>query len=576
MIKSIVFIFVLFITLNYSFCQFPIDSLLGSNQTPTYEETVSFYKGIAEDNEDIHVFQMGQTDSGLPIYLCLLNTEKSDSIAIFTEARESTTVLINNAIHPGEPCGVNASMQLTIDFSNRTEKEKQDYPIVAIVSAYNVGGMKNRGAYSRANQNGPELHGFRGNASNLDLNRDFVKMDSKNMFTFARIFHSLDPDIFVDTHTSNGADYQYTLTYITPVMEKLAPSIREIFQESMIPHLKREISKEWGYDLYPYINLKGRTPNDGMVKFNATPRYSMGYTDLFHTLSFTTETHMLKPFKDRVHSTYAFLLETIDFTHKHSVAIERARKEARTYDQELDEIPSNYELDTVPESTLFKGYVWKNEKSSITVGDRLKYDRDQPEEMTIPYYLNYHATDSLVIPSYYVIGGQASGVIDRLKANNIVMQRLEQDTVITLEHFKVIDYETTPHPYEGHYLHSNLKYKKIQKERALKKGDLLIYTDQKHRRFIVKLLSPEFVDSYFSWNFFDSYLQQKEHFSSYVFEDIAEDVLKNDEELKSRFASKKSTDESFAQSRYQQLLFIYRNSPHYENHGVLPVYSSID
>ena len=573
-ISSLAIIFMSFLAIG----QFDNDKLLTSNQTPTYEETISFYKDLSDKTEGMRLFNMGDSDYGLPIYLCVLNYDPSneDSLSIFESARQTTTLLINNAIHPGEPCGVNASMKLALDFAEMSEAERKTFPLIGIIPAYNIGGMKNRGAHSRANQEGPELHGFRGNASNLDLNRDFVKMDSKNMFTFAKIFHSLDPDVFIDTHTSNGANYQYTLTYITPIMEKLAPSIRSIFEEDMIPSLKRSVDKNWGYDLFPYVNLKGRTPKEGMVKFNATPRYSMGYTDLFHTISFTTETHMLKPFPDRVKSTYGFLIETAKYSQENSKAIEKARVEAFEYDQQQRELPVNFKLDSIPESIDFKEFEWTFEASEITTGKRLKYHEDQPSDMTIPYFLNYSPTDSVLIPDYFVVGRQAFDVIERLKANNVAFRMISKDTLVSLKKLKVVDYSTLERPYEGHFLHRTIQYETIIDSVQLKRGDILIKTDQSKRRFLAKLLSPEYVDSYFSWNFFDSYLQQKEHFSSYVFEEIATKLLEDNTELKATYEKKLEQDSSFAESRYQQLNFIYRNSPHYEDHGVLPVYLSID
>ena len=182
-----------------------------SNTSPTYPELIEIYKQLDSDHDEIELYNMGPSDFGLPIYLCVVNGAR-DSIGTFMRAMQETTLLINNAIHAGEPDGVNACL---IWINNWIKSGKpRDIPLVGIIPAYNVGGMMNRSSSSRANQNGPEEYGFRGNAQNLDLNRDFIKMDSKNMFTFAKIYQNLDPDVFIDTHVSNGADYQYYLTYI--------------------------------------------------------------------------------------------------------------------------------------------------------------------------------------------------------------------------------------------------------------------------------------------------------------------------------------------------------------------------
>ena len=103
--------------------------------------------------------------------------------------------------------------------------------------------MLNRSSNSRANQNGPNEYGFRGNAQNLDLNRDFIKMDTENSFTFAKIFHDLNPDVFVDNHVSNGADYQYVLTYISSLRQRLAPSLSTIIYDSLLPNLEKNKTK---------------------------------------------------------------------------------------------------------------------------------------------------------------------------------------------------------------------------------------------------------------------------------------------------------------------------------------------
>lgn len=561
-------------SLGSLYSQFSTDSILGSNQTPTYSELIQFYTQLAEDHSDVQLFQMGQSDYGLPIYLCVLNHEDADSANVFSALRNGSTLLINNAIHPGEPCGVNASMELARTFIQRPAKEKVQFPFIAIIPAYNVGGMMNRGSYSRANQIGPDEHGFRGNASNLDLNRDFIKMDSKNMFTFAKLFHGIDPDLFIDTHTSNGADYQYTITYIDPIMEKLAPSMQRVFEERLIPYLKSNVQERSGFELFPYVNLKGNVPSDGMVHFNATPRYSMGYADLFHTFSFTTETHMLKPFQDRVKSTLAFLESAAGFLRQYKNEVEEARIEARSYDLNSQSFPINYKTDTIPESIFFKGYYWEYQDSEVTTGDRLKYDRSKPMEMRIPYYHQFTATDSIQVPEFYVVSGQARTVIERLKSNQVDFMTIQRDSTMTLTAYKVEAYQTAQSPYEGHYLHYDVQVQSNEKAVRLKKGDVIIPTNQQRRRFIVKVLHPTYVDSYFAWNFFDSYLQQKEHFSAYVFEDIAKELLNEDEVLRKSFTERMKVDEEFAKNRYAQLRFIYNHSPYYEGHGILPVYTS--
>lgn len=541
---------------------------LKGNTTPNYPELIEIYTDLAQKHAEIELYEMGESDYGLPIYVVLINAA-GDSLASFEKARNSTTILINNAIHPGEPDGVNACLIWIEEWISKGKSK--DTPVIAIIPAYNVGGMMNRSGTSRANQDGPEEYGFRGNAQNLDLNRDFIKMDSKNMFTFAKIYHALDPDVFVDTHVSNGADYQYTMTYIASVRERMAPTLGDLMHDAMIPALKKA-SAEKSFELIPYVNTRKEVPDNGIEGFNDLPRYAMGYASLFNAISFTTETHMLKPFPQRVEATYVFLCSTIGWMRDNAEAIEMARSEAKLWDRNLTKYAYNYTLQ--PDSTmiLFKGYGYSNPKSEVTGLTRLKYHQDQPFEKMVPYFDHFAAQDTVQIPPYILLGGQCTEVIARLKANNIEMRILDTPEKTYGSTYRVLNFESSKGPYEGHYIHSKVVTELQGHRIEFKTGDVLIPLDQANRRFIMSVLTPNAPDSYFAWNYFDSYLQQKEYFSSYVFEDYAAKMLKEDDHLRKEFEIKQKTDADFAASEWMQLYFLYTKSPFYEpSHNLLPI-----
>ena len=540
------------------------------NESPTYEELHLILKQLASKHKEIELYNMGNSDYGLPIYVCIVNGA-GDSTKTFVKAKNETTILINNAIHPGEPDGVNA-MLLWLDEWIANGKKIKNLPVIAFIPAYNVGGMMNRSSTSRANQNGPEEYGFRGNARNLDLNRDFIKMDAENTFTFARIFHSLDPDVFVDNHVSNGADYQYTLTYIASLKERLAPSIQAITYEKLIPDLTTQLHKR-GTDLFPYVDLKGETPAEGIVAFNDLPRYAMGYASLFHSLSFTVETHMLKPFPERVQVTKQFMEELTKWTYDNKKSIELSRKKAREWETDQDYFKYNYQITEIKDSILFKGFEHSFPTNETTNLKRLFYDRSKPYERYIPHYSRSIAKDSARIPTFYVVGAQEKETIARLKANAIQFETLNSDSSMNLQVSIVSDYKSNTKPYEGHFKHREIQVKQKKVELQLKKGDILISTKQQGAFFIHSVLQSRAEDSYFSWNFYDSYLQQKEYFSNYVFIDQVAEILKSNPELKVTFEEKKASDPNFKNSEWEQLYFIYSNSPYFEQTFMrLPVY----
>ncbi|MFM6935672.1 MAG: hypothetical protein ACKOXP_09525 [Flavobacteriales bacterium] len=545
------------------------------NTSPTYPELIKHLQKLDKEHKELSMYNMGPSDYGLPIYLFVINAEK-DSLRTFSKAKTGTSMLINNAIHPGEPDGINACLiwlDKWIAQGKPLESKNGDkLPLIAFIPAYNVGGMMNRSSTSRANQNGPEEYGFRGSTRNFDLNRDFMKMDTKNAFTFATIFHALDPDIFVDNHVSNGADYQYTLTYISSMKERLSPAMQALTYDQCIPFLSAHVKKD-SWDLFPYVDLKGETPDKGIQAFNDLPRYAMGYASLFHALSFTVETHMLKPFPERVQATLSFMEGIISFAMQQATQIEEQRKVSREWARNLKQYTFNYQLSPSADSIAFKGYEHTFPLHPITGLNELTYHRNQPYERMIPWYRTYVPTDTVPIPDYYVVGGQEQYVMDRLIANQVVFEILTEQSFDSLNVYSVKSYKSPTQPYEGHFKLSQIEVGESTQRISLKPGDVLIPSKQDAALFIHAALQSRAEDAFLSWNFFDSYLQQKEYFSNYVFKDQLAEILAKDPALNEAYQLRKLNDEKFRNSEWDQLYFIYCHSPYFEQTFMrLPVY----
>ena len=543
-----------------------------SNETATYEEAISFYTEMSNKYSKAKLLRYGGTDVGKPLHLFVISGD-GDFDPKSVKQKNKRVIFINNAIHPGEPCGVDASIKLAHDLlKNKKLKSLLDHVVICIVPIYNIGGALNRGCCSRANQNGPKEYGFRGNAQNLDLNRDFIKCDSKNAVTFTRMFRAWDPDIFIDTHTSNGADYQYVMTLIATQKDKLNSTISGFVEETMLPQLYNTM-KAVGYEMIPYVNPIDKIPDNGIVDYLETPRYSSGYSTLFNTIGFTTESHMFKPFEDRVLATYYFLLATIQFADEKHEEIGEKRRLANQQVAEQDVFSIFWELDTSKYKEIeFKGFEAGEKRSSISGEQRLYYDREKPYTKTIVYYNTFKATIEVQKPYLYLIPQAWKEVIERLENNKIRMSRLATDTVLEVETYYITSYESVEKPYESHYLHYNVQVDSKKQRVKYYVGDYVIICDQNSNRYIVECLEPQAKDSYFAWNFFDSALQQKEWFSSYVFEDLAAEILENDVALRAIFEAKKRVDKDFAANSRSQLKFIYENSSYYEkSHNRYPV-----
>lgn len=563
--KKVIFLFALFALPLAVLSQIPD---LESNETPTYHELIKLYEEIDATSDFVDMTTYGMTDAGYPLHLLLINKDKVFDPSKFDPNK--VVFLINNGIHPGEPCGVNASLHIVEEMSKGINIP--DNVILAIIPAYNIGGMLNRGSHSRANQNGPEAYGFRGNAQNLDLNRDFIKADSKNAFAFYDIFQALKPHIFLDTHTSNGSDYQYTMTLITSQPEMAGSVIGPFAKHIMTPFLMKDMDKR-DWPMAPYVNTIKGTPDHGIADFPDSPRYSTGYTSLFNTLSFVSETHMLKPFADRVKSTYALIHSMTEFGDVKSEDIINLKNKANETAKKMRTYPLSWELDTNHfENLSFRGYESAKVKSSVTTGERLLYDRDQPFEKDIQYFNTYKVKTKVKQTQYYIIPQGWHKIIERLQKNNVNMTALDRDSSILVSSYHLGLFETRTNPFEGHYQHYNTNMDLKRHNQSFRKGDFVVKMDQDCNKFIAAVLEPEATDSYFNWNFFDVILQQKEWYSGYVFEDIAAKMIQDDPELKIAF-DEEMKDPEFAINSRGQLYWLYQKSPHYEPiHRRYPVY----
>jgi len=561
--KPICFFFSLISAFIFAQTKFPTPFEKGNgNKTATYQEMNNFYENLAENFRTIQYLQRGEDDNGKPIYVVVYNpfAEKD-----FEKLRKEKAVLfINNGIHPGEPDGIDATMILMRDLATNKIKTPKNF-VIAAISSYNISGMLNRGEFSRANQNGPEEYGFRGNARNLDLNRDFIKADSKNAKSFQEIFQWLKPDVFIDNHVSNGADYQYTFTYISTFKERLGKVLGEYFYNDFQAKNLLDL-KKIGYESTPYVNIHGDVPDIGFAAFEDSPRYSTGYASLFNTMATMPETHMLKPYDRRVDATYKYMLVNIQNLDKDYLKIKQLRIENLKQYESGKQYGIQWKIDSTKYSLMdFKGFEGKYKPSEISGKSRLYYDRTKPFVKKIKLFNTANATKFITIPKTYIVPQSEYKVVQELRRNGIQMEQITRDMSLTVDSYFVEDFKTVKNPYESHYLHYDTKVQSEKIAVDLIKGDYLVPTNQPGIKYILETLEPEATDSFFNWNFFDGILSQKEYYSAYIFEDTATEMLKQNDALRKLFNEKKASDKSFLEDGTAQLDWIYKKSPYFES-----------
>ncbi|NQZ78394.1 MAG: hypothetical protein HRT61_20135, partial [Ekhidna sp.] len=401
-------------------------------EAATYEEAMTFYKALDSLYDEVTIRQHGMTDIGIPLHVVMITNGESSIEEIHASGK--AIWLINNAIHPGESDGVSASQMFARDILAGEKYQKVlDDVAIAIIPFYNIGGALNRNKTTRVNQNGPVEYGFRGNARHYDLNRDFIKSDTKNARAFQALFQIYDPDLLLDTHVSNGADYQHIMMLLSTQQDKMGGDLGNYLMDVLGPFCF-EGMKTRGFDPVHYINSWGSTPDKGWPQFMDWPRYSTGYATLFHTLGYMSETHMLKTYQQRVESTYALMETMLDFLHQKGEQLVTLREKTKQDIANATNFEISWVLDTSKYTPItFKGYEPTYVESAISGLRRLKYDHSQPFTKEVKFRNFYEVNNQVVAPKYYIIPQQWTQVIDLMETNSVNFSRLESDTVLSVE-----------------------------------------------------------------------------------------------------------------------------------------------
>jgi len=534
------------------------------NQTTTHAECIAWYQDLARRYPTILSFgEVGVSDAGLPIHAGVVTAD-----GVFDRAqlkREGRPVFFNNnGIHPGEPEGVDACMALVRDFCLEPARlAALGKTVFLFVPLYNVDGSINRANTSRVNQDGPEQFGFRGNARHLDLNRDFVKCDTLTAQVFNRLFTAWDPDVMVDTHTSNGADYPYTMTLIHTQTDKLGGALGGFLQQTMLPHMFAQMAAR-GWPTCPYVNPVKDSPDHGIAEFLETPRFSTGFAALHHTIGFMPETHMLKPFADRYESMRSLVETALDFTVAHAATIQQLRRAARDEGKTRREWPVHWSMNEANPSTFrFTGYEAKYSPSELGNYTRLSYDRSAPWERDIAYFNHFPADITVAAPRAYVVPQAWREVVERLQWNGVRMERVDADQVMEVRTYQIKSVSSRPGAYEGHMFHDDVQLETRTEKVLVWAGDWMIALDQDQARYAVETLEPQGHDSFFRWGFFNSVLEKKEAYSDYVFEDHALELLRDEPGLRQKFEQWKAEHPQLLSSQEAVLDFIFANCQRY-------------
>ena len=480
-------------------------------------------------------------------------------------------MLIQACIHPGESDGKDAGLALLRDIAvTKTQQELLDHVVILFIPIYNTDGHERFGPYNRINQNGPREMGWRTTTTNLNLNRDYMKADAPETRAWLKLWTEWKPDLFVDCHVTDGADFRYNVTYQYEHHDGVPASVlaweREAFDRRAAP-----AAEAAGNLLSHYLEFRdNRDLTKGINDFYGPPRFSTGYTPVTNRPGLLIETHMLKDYRSRVRGTYDLLVGLLREVNRDSgglrnavrIADEETVSAGRVYDA-ARKFPLDFELTDKSTPYKLKAVKYHTEMSDVSGAVRVIYGKD-PVDLTVPLYDQFRATAAVAPPLYYIVPVQWHSVIEVLKAHGLKMQRLIAAASLEVESYRFTEIKFAPAPFEGRVMP---KYKAtlVRERRTFPANSVIIPLAQPAAHVAVHLLEPASPDSFVAWGFFNAIFEQKEYGESYVLEELARQMMANDAALRREFEQRLASDPKFAANPRERLEFFYARSP-YRDH----------
>jgi murein tripeptide amidase MpaA len=538
-------------------------------ETPRYDETIAYSRRLDAASTLIHLDSFGQSGEGRS--LPLLIAAEGDTFTPDAARRAGkAVVLIQACIHPGEPDGKDAGLALLRDIAiTKTRMGLLDHVVILFIPIYNVDGHERFSPYNRINQNGPVEMGWRATSAGLNLNRDYMKADAPETRAWLRLWANWNPDLFIDCHVTDGADYRYNLTYQFEHHGNVPASVL-LWERNALEGRVFPATESAGNLVAPYLEFRdNRDLSQGIDSFLGPPRFSTGYTPIRNRPGLLIETHMLKDYSSRVRGTYDLLRFTLEEINRdpqsllHAVreADEQAVAEGQKYDASKT-YPLQFEQTDKATPFHLKAVESRRELSDVSGAVRVVFGT-KPVDLTVPYYDDVRITAEVSTPLYYIVPPQWKEVIEVLAAHGLKLQRLPAPATIEIESYRFSEAKWGSVPFEGRVM-PTYKTNRVHEKRFFPAGSVLISLAQPAAHVIMHLLEPEGPDSFVAWGFFNAIFEQKEYGEDYVVEKLAREMLQKDENLRREFEKRLMSDPKFAASPRERLSFFYERSPYWD------------
>lgn len=543
----------------------------GFETTPDYNETMRWFKKLAEASPLISMISIGKSAEGRDIFMVIASAEKTVTATALKNSGKPL-MLVQAGIHAGEIDGKDAGMMLLRDIAFGNKKHLLDGINVLFIPILNADGHERSSSYNRPNQRGPRNMGWRTNAQNLNLNRDYAKLDTKEIRAVINVMNEYDPLLYMDIHVTDGADYQYDITFGGHGQQGYSPAISTWLATTYKPYVDKDLITSGHIPGQLLFAVNDRDFSEGNVLLLGEPRFSDAYGDLRHIASILVENHSLKPFRQRVLGTYVLLestmklLATAGQSLKENTITERAKRVAT--------IPMKWRVPQKGDADSLKLLAIESRviKSAITDADYVEWT-GKPMTMTIANYKGTEAIEYVIRPKAYWVSASCYDVIERLKMHGIKMEIIKEPREVTVEMYRIQDAKFQNEqgkvlPFEGHMQVFGTPIIEIRKT-IFSPGSAYILTDQPLGDLAMLLLEPQSPDSYLSWGFFDQIFQRTEYVEAYVMEPTMKKMLENSPELKIEFEQKKAQDTLFANDPNAIYTWFYSKTKYYDDRYLL-------
>lgn len=536
----------------------------GLKASPAYDETIAYLRRLAEAAPEIELVSIGTSPEGRELWLAIVASGVDAFTPEAIHAQGKPLLFAQAGIHAGEIDGKDAGLMLLRDLTvGGRRKDLLEHASFLFVPIFNVDGHERSSRWSRINQRGPEVMGWRTTSRNLNLNRDYAKVDTPEMRHMIQALRVWKPDLYVDLHVTDGVDYQYDITWGASGEQSHSPATARWLQNVMRPFVSAALEAA-GHVPGPLIfAIDNQDISNGLFEWSAsTPRFSDGYGAARHLPTVLVENHSLKPYDQRVLGTYHFLASTLRLLGEQGSALREAMVADRARRPTTVPLAWTVPQDRAPKMRALRA-IRSERASSPAMGDNYVVWTGEPQDLEVPIFEPIAVSASVTRPAAYWIPPAWAEVIGRLEAHGIELETVTEPREVAVEMYRLEDPQLDPQPLEGHARVSATV--RAEPHRAtLPPGSVRVSTDQPLGDLAIILLEPASPDSFFQWGFFLEVLQRTEYFDAYVMAPTADAMLTADEELSAAFEKALADDPELAADPQARLLWFYERSPYFD------------